>query len=151
MIIRYPCFHMGPIELQGARLTSQLTDYLYWGVIGSGLVNLTQRRFQAQCQRKRVATLIIAGAFMAAFAGAIAVVQLGGRDWMTAVLLAVIVVAMVVYREYAFPFRFTNPRTGRLVTIQQFLYDDAHGAGDEAAPEDAPPTQGPPADDDEER
>lgn len=122
---------MNPAQSDLAPIASMVSEGLYWAFLATLILNLMQRRYHKQAERKRFATLYIALALFALFVSAqLAVINEWG-DWVLIPALLVIVGVMAYYRERTFPFRLRSPRDGRRLTWNEVLFDDEHGDGDD--------------------
>jgi peptidoglycan/LPS O-acetylase OafA/YrhL len=108
-----------------------VAERAYWIFLGVMILNIIQRRYQKQVEKKRFATLIIGIALFGVLVAGHAVNEFNGTDWMFYLAVAGIVAVLVYYREKTFPFRFRSQKDGRWLTFQEILFDDEHGDGDE--------------------
>lgn len=115
-------------------------EHFYWVMIGILVINLMQRKHQAHAEKKRFATLYLALAVFAVYVAAQLVLNYGGSDALFLLIAAVVLVGLVYFHDRTFPFRLRSPIDRRWLTMQEILFDDAHGDRPaEDTPEDATP------------
>ena len=112
-----------------------LFDNLYWVFLGMILLNILQRRHGGEARKKRFATLYLAVALflMQVYSGIIARQELGDLWLIPGV--AVVLGALVVFREHTLPFRFRCAVSGKPLDFNTFLYKDSNTLPEFEAPE----------------
>lgn len=88
------------------------------------LLNMIQRRHQAQTLRKRFATLYIAVLLLSLMAGAIVIVYFRLPDLLLLPLLAGLVLIGYFYRAHVFPFRLRCRLCGARLPWRRILFFD---------------------------
>lgn len=115
------------MESTSTPIAAWLSDTSYWAFLGIFLINITQRRHQKHCPKKRYATLYVGlGAFVV-FLISQGIVIYRGADWMLVPGIAAVAGTLYYYRAHTWPFRFNSPSDGRRLSFKEFMYDDNHG------------------------
>lgn len=129
---------MNPMQSQ--TVAAFVAEHSYWLFLGLLLVNLLQRPHLKSARRKRLATLYLAIAALVIFSIANLLVLYGGNDLHFLAGLAIVVGAIVRYRDHAFPFRLRCARSGRRLDMRTILYRDSNilPQFDESEATDAP-------------
>ncbi len=116
-----------------APIATWVGEHFYWVMIGILILNLTQRKYQKQAQKKRFATLYLAIATFVLYSAAMLVLNYGGSDFMFLIAAAAVLIAIVILKDQVFPFRLRSRVDGRWLNFQEIFYDD----GDGDSPDDA--------------
>jgi len=105
-------------------MSEQTLSYLYYLMLAILIFNLTQRKHQARAEKKRFASLYLAGGVLILMAGGIVVVQLNLENIFY--LLPVLIVSLYLYllRDKIFIFSLRCADCGARYSWQQILYRD---------------------------
>ncbi len=90
------------------------------------LLNLLQRRYQRQSQRKRLATFYLAILILALMVAAIIVVNFRLPDLLLAPVAALLLLIAYLNRKHVFPFRLNCRKCGQRLSGKRILFFDAN-------------------------
>jgi amino acid transporter len=107
-------------------LTLFLAKYLLYLVLLILVLNMAQRRYHRQSQRKRMGTFYLAILVLALMVGCIVIVYFRLPDWLVLPLIAALALLGYAYRRYVFPFRLRCRVCGRPLPFQRILFFDAN-------------------------
>ena len=100
-------------------------SYLYYLLIAVLIFNLTQRKHQAKGERKRFASLFIAGGILLLMAGIQIVLHFGFTSAGIPAVLIVLLLYFWYFREKIFIFSLRCPECGTRYSMHQVLYEDS--------------------------
>lgn len=103
-----------------------LFDNIFWFFLALVLLNFLQRRHGSAAQKKRFATLYLAIAvFLIQLLAGLVAEQGLDQLWLIAGA-AVVLGALILFREHTFPFRLTCAVSGERLDFETILYKDSN-------------------------
>ena len=102
---------------------SEKSLYLLMAVL---ILNMFQRRYQKQTQKKRFATLYIGTLILALMVGSVLIRTFNLPDILIVALLVILVGVGYRYRKQVFPFRLTCVRCGQRLSGKRIIYFDSN-------------------------
>jgi uncharacterized membrane protein len=116
-----------------------VAEYFFWVFIAILLVNVLQRRYQSQAQKKRFATLYLGIAAFLIYVAAMTVVTYNLSPYYFLIAVVAVVGVVYRYREQTFPFRLRCRRTGKILNMETILFRDSNilPESENGAPEDS--------------
>lgn len=98
---------------------------LIWLLMAVLVFNLSQRKHRAYGERKRVATLFIAGGVMVLYGAAITINRFALPHWLFLPVTAA-VIAVFIWKKDLLPYKTHCVSCGEKLSFQRFLYYDSN-------------------------
>ena len=116
-----------PVVIFYFMVAEKLTEPVFWVLAAVALLNITQRRHQKHCEKKRVSTLIWA---MLVFAFYVIVIIIAANEKISDYFLiagaVAVAAAAVILRKKAFPYAFKCTSCGTRLDFNRILYHDSN-------------------------
>ena len=107
-------------------LTLFLQKNLFYFLLAVLALNLFQRRYQKDCEKKRFATLYLAMLVLSWMILVIVVVALRWSDWLLIPFTLALAAIGVIFRRHTFPFRLRCGRCGQSLEGKRILFYDSN-------------------------
>jgi hypothetical protein len=119
-----------------APIAAWFAERVYWVFLGVMLLNIIQRKHQAQAGKKRMATLLVGVSLFGLLVVAQSINHFGGSDILFYIALVGYAAVLYTYRDRMLPFRIKSPVDGRWLNFQEIMFDDLHGDGPKESSEE---------------
>jgi 8-oxo-dGTP diphosphatase len=112
-------------------IAEKLTEPVFWVLAAAALLNITQRRHQKHCEKKRISTLILAALIFAFY---VIVILISAFEQVSDIFLipgaALIAIAVYILRDKTLPYTLKCTSCGTKLDYNRILYFDSNMCAD---------------------